>query len=205
MHMAVRFLNRVEDLGVLEEQWAGTDARYFVIWGRRRVGKTELLNRFVSGKRAFFFEATDTTEVSQLRAFSEELAAVGSNALLAAQPVTNWQAALAAIEQFASTGARTVIVLDEFQFLVARQPALETQLNTWWRTTGSRLPLVLIIAGSEVSFFREEVLGGKMYGSANRPTADRALRLPLGGALYAQLLGRGQRPHVRRVRRDAIL
>ena len=84
--MAVRFLNRVEDLGVLDEQWAGSDARYFVIWGRRRVGKTELLNRFVSGKRAFFFEATDTTEVSQLRAFSEELAAVSSNALLAAQP-----------------------------------------------------------------------------------------------------------------------
>ena len=89
---------------------------------------------------------------------------MSSNALLAAQPVTNWQAALAAIDQFASTGERTIVVLDEFQFLVARQPALETQLNTWWRTRGSELPLVFIIAGSEVSFFREEVLAGKMYG-----------------------------------------
>ena len=166
------FLNRDDDLTALEEQWKGSDARYFVLWGRRRVGKTELLNRFVAGKRAFYFEATDTTELSQLRAFSEELASISGNRLLAAQPVTTWTAALAAIEQFASTGQRTVIVLDEFQFLVARQGGLETLLNTWWRTTGSELPLVFIIAGSEVSFFRQEVLGGKMYG---RRTGQRQL------------------------------
>jgi uncharacterized protein len=162
--MEQEFLNRVDELAALEEQWDARGARYFVLWGRRRVGKTELLNRFVAGKRAFFFEATDTTELSQLRAFSEELAAVSGNSLLAAQPVTNWNAALAAIEQFASTGERTVVVLDEFQFLVARQAGLETLLNNWWRTAGSRMPLVFVIAGSEVSFFRQEILGGQMYG-----------------------------------------
>src|SRR4051794_11380396 len=134
--MAKEFLNRVDELAALLDQWEAADARYFVVWGRRRVGKTELLNRFASGKRAFFFEATDTTEVSQLRALSEELAAVSGNSLLAAQPVTTWPAALAAIEQFAAAGERTVVVLDEFQFLVTRQAGLETLLNTWWRTTG---------------------------------------------------------------------
>jgi uncharacterized protein len=170
--MVMEFLDRVDELEALEEQWQADNARYFVLWGRRRVGKTELLNRFVAGKRAFFFEATDTTETSQLRALSEELAAVSSNPLLAAQPATTWTAALAAIEQFASSGERTVVVLDEFQFLVARQAGLETQLNNWWRTTGRRLPLVFVIAGSEVSFFRQEVLGGKMYG---RRTGQRQL------------------------------
>jgi AAA+ ATPase superfamily predicted ATPase len=162
--VTTRFLNRSDELAVLEEQWRASGARYFVLWGRRRVGKTELLDRFVAGKRSFFFEANDTTEVSQLRAFSEELATVSGNALLAAQPVTNWTAALAALEQFVSSGERTVVVFDEFQFLVARQAGLETLLNSWWRTTGSRRSLVLIIAGSEVSFFRQDVLAGKMYG-----------------------------------------
>ncbi len=169
--MSGEFLDREDELAALEEQWAGEGARYFVLWGRRRVGKTELLNRYVDGKRAFFFEATDTTELSQLRALSAELAAAGANVLLAAQPVSSWEAALAAIEQFAS-GERTVVVLDEFQFLAQRQPGLETLLNSWWRTTGSRLPLVFIIAGSEVSFFREGVLGGQMYG---RRTGQRQL------------------------------
>ena len=126
--------------------------------------KDRTANRFVAGKRAFFYEATDTTELSQLRSLSEELAVVSGNSLLAAQPATTWEAALAAIEQFASPGERSVVVLDEFQFLVARQSGLETLLNNWWRNTGSQLPLVFIIAGSEVSFFREDVLAGKMYG-----------------------------------------
>jgi AAA+ ATPase superfamily predicted ATPase len=162
--MAMEFLNRDDELAALREQWEARDARYFVLWGRRRVGKTELLSRFVAGKRAFFYEATDTTELSQLRSLSEELAATSGNSLLAAQPATTWEAALAAIEQFAGTGERTVVVLDEFQFLISRQSGLETLLNSWWRNTGSQLPLVLIIAGSEVSFFREDVLAGKMYG-----------------------------------------
>jgi uncharacterized protein len=160
----MHFFNRADELSALEEQWRAPEARYFVLWGRRRVGKTELLGRFTAGKRAFFFGATDTTEQSQLRAFSEELAAVSGNSLLAAEPVRTWEGALAAVEQFASAGERTVVVLDEFQFLAERQPALETLLNNWWRSTGRRLPLVLVIAGSEISFFREEVLGGKMYG-----------------------------------------
>lgn len=158
------FLNRIDELSALEEQWSANDARYFVLWGRRRVGKTELLSRFVEGKRALFFDSTDTTERSQLRAFSEELARASGNNLLAAQPATTWEAALAAVAQFASTGERTAVVLDEFQFLVARQSGLETLLNNWWRSTGRHLPLVLIIAGSEVSFFRQDVLAGKMYG-----------------------------------------
>lgn len=176
------FLNRTDELAALEDQWARDGGRYFVVWGRRRVGKTELLNHFVDGKRAFYFEATNTTEASQLRAFSEELAAVSANQLLAAQPVTNWTAALAAVEQFASVGERCVVVLDEFQFLAKEQRELETLLNRWWRTTGRALPLVLVIAGSEVSFFRDGVLGGQMYGRRDgqlqlRPFDHRAAAL----------------------------
>src|SRR5882672_3336665 len=109
----MEFLNRVDEVAALDDLWSAKEARYFVVWGRRRVGKTELLAMFCEGKRAFYFEATDTTERNQLRVFSEELAAVSGNQLLAEQPVTTWAAALAAIAQFASTGERTVVVLDE--------------------------------------------------------------------------------------------
>ena len=158
------FLNRDDDLAALDDQWQMAGGRYLVLWGRRRVGKTELLNRFIEGKRAFYFEATDTTELNQLRSVSQELAAASGNQLLAAQPVTNWTAALAAIEQYVRDGDRTIVILDEFQFLAVQQRQLETLLNSWWRTTGRDLSLVFIIAGSELSFFREDVLGGKMYG-----------------------------------------
>ncbi len=158
------FLNRTDELAALDDLWTAQQAHFFIVWGRRRVGKTELLSKFAEGKRAFFFEATDTTELNQLRSVSEELAAVSANELLAAQPVSNWAAALAAMTQYASAGERTLIILDEFQYLAAQQRELGTLLNHWWRTTGRTLPLVFVIAGSEVSFFRAEVLGGQMYG-----------------------------------------
>lgn len=157
------FLNRTDDLAALDDNWAAPDARFYVVWGRRRVGKTELLSHFVAGKRALYLEATNTTELDQLRDLSAELARVSGDPVLAEQALTSWDAALAAIARFAAT-ERTVVVLDEFQYLAARNPALGTTLNRWWRRTARKLPLVLILAGSEVSFFERDVLGGQMYG-----------------------------------------
>jgi AAA+ ATPase superfamily predicted ATPase len=160
----MEFLNRTDELAALEDLWTAREARFFVLWGRRRVGKTELLTHFAEGRRALYFEATDTTELAQLRSLSQELALASGDELLAQEPLTSWRSALTAIARFASSGERTLVVLDEFQFLAVRQRELPTLLNVWWRRTGRRLPLVLVIAGSEVSFFRDDVLAGAMYG-----------------------------------------
>jgi uncharacterized protein len=159
----MHFLNRNDELAALEENWQASEARFFVLWGRRRVGKTELLSRFADGRRSLYFEATDASSRDQLRDLSAELARVSGNRLLAEQPLGTWQAALAAIEQFAYL-ERTVVVLDEFQYLAGQERELGTLINRWWRTVGRHLPLVLVIAGSEVSFFERRVLAGEMYG-----------------------------------------
>ncbi len=159
----MEFFDRVDELAALQDNWTAEDARFFVLWGRRRAGKTELLNHFVEGKRALYFEATDAARRDQLGDLSSELARVSGNALLAQQPLTSWAAALTAIEHYAAS-ERTVVVLDEFQYLAAEDRELGSLLNRWWRTTGRRLPLVLVLAGSEVAFFEREVLAGQTYG-----------------------------------------
>lgn len=160
---AIEFLNRVDELAALEDQWNRPKGSLFVLWGRRRVGKTELVNHFAASRRALYFEATKTTERNQLRALSTELAAATGNPVYAQSPIDSWDAMLTAIAGFAA-GERTLVVLDEFQYLAAGQAGLESTLNRWWRETGRHLPLMLVIAGSEVSFFRDDVLGGQMYG-----------------------------------------
>ncbi len=161
--MCVEFLDRIDELAALEDNWTARDARFYVLWGRRRVGKTELLSHFVEGKRSLYFEATDAARQDQLRDLSRELARVWGNELLAQQPLSSWEAALTAIEQYASS-ERTVVVLDEFQYLAAQDRELASLLNRWWRVAGRHLELVLILAGSEVSFFEREILAGSMYG-----------------------------------------
>lgn len=159
----MNFLNRGDELAALDDVWTARAAQFFVLWGRRRVGKTELLNVFARDRRAFYFEATNVTQAEQLLDLSNELARVSGNALLAQQPVTSWEAALAAIEQFVAE-ERTIVILDEFQFLAAQEAGIGSIINRWWRSTGRDLPIVLVLAGSEVGFFERAVLGGEMYG-----------------------------------------
>jgi AAA+ ATPase superfamily predicted ATPase len=159
----VEFLNRTDELSMLRARLTGDRAELLVVYGRRRVGKTELLAHLAANVRSLYFEATDTVTTDQLLDLTTELARVGGDPMLAAQPLTNWDAALTAIARFA-TGQRTLVVFDEFQLLAKQSSELETVLSRWWRTTGRNLPLTLILAGSELSFFEVEVLAGQLYG-----------------------------------------
>jgi AAA+ ATPase superfamily predicted ATPase len=159
----VQFVNRTEELSLLRERLSSPTAELLIVYGRRRVGKTELLTHLASEARSLYFEATDTVALDQLRDLTAELARVGGSGVLEAQPLTSWEAALAAVAEFVGT-QRTLVVFDEFQLLAAQSPELETVLSRWWRTSGRHLPLVLVLAGSELSFFEGEVLSGPLYG-----------------------------------------
>ena len=169
------FYDRTDELGALEDRWQRGQGEFFVVWGRRRVGKTELLHRFIQGKRGIHFEATEGLEHDHLADLGQLLAEATGSRLLATQPLTNWPAALAAIEELAR-GGPAVVILDEFQWIARATADIGSQLNRWWRTTGRELPIFLILSGSEVSFFEREVLTGSMFG---RRTGQQQL-LPFG-------------------------
>src|SRR5674476_1610306 len=149
------FLDRRDELDLLETRWAQGSAELLVIWGRRRVGQTELLSRFVKDRRGLLFEATAGTTADQLGDLTRVLAETTGDALLREQPLTSWPAALVAIERFATE--RCAVVLDEFQYLAQADPGLPSLLARWWRETGRHLPLMLFLSGSEISFFARDV------------------------------------------------
>lgn len=157
------FLNRLDELDALERRWRRGRGELFIVWGRRRVGKTELLSRFLEGKRGFHFEATEGLEPDHLADISQIIAEETGSRLLAVQPLTSWPAVLAALEEYAKQGP-VVVILDEFQWIARATDDIGSQLNRWWRTVGKDLPIFLILSGSEVSFFEREVLTGTMFG-----------------------------------------
>jgi AAA+ ATPase superfamily predicted ATPase len=151
-----RFLNRAYELALLERRWADARGQIFVMWGRRRVGKSLLLAEFARGKRHLYFEATSGTRADQLADFSARLGdATGRTAL----SVPDWRAALDAVADWAQEGGPVLIVLDEFQFLARESPDVGSILNVWWRERGERLPIFVVLSGSEVGFFEREVVG----------------------------------------------
>ena len=160
------FLNRTSELALLRERTASPKADFLVVYGRRRVGKTELLTQLARDCRSIYFEATPSTAVDQLRGLSEQLALVTGNRDYTRRPLADWGQALDAIADFARDET-SLVVLDEFQFLARRHRGMEGQINVWWRETGRHLPITLVVAGSEISFFEDEILAGTMYGRAH--------------------------------------
>jgi hypothetical protein len=153
--MEAGFLNRIEELAMLQRRWESGESQIFLLWGRRRVGKTELLLEFGRGKPSLFFEATSGTRTDHLSDFSERLAEVTGRAGLVAP---DWGAALDAVADWAAVDGPVLLVLDEFQHIARESPEVGTTINVWWRERGRAAPIFLVLSGSEVGFFEREVV-----------------------------------------------
>lgn len=159
------FVNRVSELELLEKRYASGKAEFFVLYGRRRVGKTELLARFCEGKRSIFFVSDLGSEISLRTALSASVNTTlfGPNQMNAVY--STWEDLLHALAQ-AAQSERLVVVLDEFPYLVTAHPPLATILQRVWDQTLKNNQIMLILCGSYIGMMEETVLGyqAPLYG-----------------------------------------
>ena len=159
------FVNRTTELKLLEKRYASGKAEFFVLYGRRRVGKTELLAHFCEGKRAIFFVSDLGSEVSLRTALSRAVNAVlfGTGQLEAVY--SSWEALFQAVGQ-AAKNERLVLVLDEFPYIVSAYPPVASILQRVWDQTLKGSQLMLILYGSYIGMMEETVLGyqAPLYG-----------------------------------------
>ncbi len=167
------FIGREREQAVLDEFYASGKPELYVLWGRRRVGKTELLQQFCQGRRAIYFLAAQVRERDNLRAFRDALRESLGDALATGIEFPDWTTALGFAAERAGK-ERLVVVLDEFPYLCESSKGLTSQLQRFWDTRGKRSSLMLILCGSQVSFMEQEVLAERspLFG---RRTAQRRL------------------------------
>lgn len=167
------FFNRTDELAALRERLDSGRGEYFVLYGRRRVGKSRLLRRFGDRCRQLYFEATSGSRQDQLDDLTAQLAAFTGSPLYAEQPLTSWRAAFAAFEQLLAEGP-TMIVLDEFQFIARQEPEVGSLLNRFVSAHEDDPDMFLCISGSDVSFFERSVVG---YNATTYGRRTGSLRL----------------------------
>lgn len=105
------FVGRNAELAHLETLYASGHAELFILYGRRRVGKTELLRAFCAGKAHIFFIATLSSDHDQLEAFSQDIYRSSHTEVSQGFSYPSWEAAFRAL---AEIPGRPVVVLDEF-------------------------------------------------------------------------------------------
>lgn len=152
------FYNRTDELAALRERWDSGRAEYMVVFGRRRVGKSELILRLAEDKRTLYFEATTGTEADHLEDVSRLLAELTGRPLFASQPLSSWEAFFAATAEELANGP-LLVALDEFQFVARQSPEIGSHINRFWRENKDNPNLFLILSGSDVAFFEREMMG----------------------------------------------
>lgn len=178
----VELVGRATELGMLAKAFESPRSEFVPVYGRRRVGESELILKFMADKPGVYYLGKQSSSVLQVREFLEEAAIALDMPLLAELRTTGWrQALLAVAKQWAAinSGAKLVLALDQFQWIVQTSPGLISDLQQcWdqvWKRTGG---VMLLLCGSYLGFMERDVLG-KASPLFGRRTAQIHLR-PFG-------------------------
>lgn len=170
------FIGRKNELGVLESAYHAQQSALIPIYGRRRVGKSELILRFLKDKLGLYYLGKKAPAQLQIREFLQEAARVLQEPLLGSLSADNWSDVFTALAGPFSKEKKFVLVFDEFQWTAEVCPELLSALQEFWdrRWKGSA-NMMIILCGSFIGFMERAVLGRKspLFG---RRTAQILLR-----------------------------
>lgn len=154
-----RFVNRHAELSRLQQSYESGDAEMIVIFGRRRLGKTQLVQHSLTDRDdAVIFQATETTSQIQLDEFVDVAAEQFPGITRIKQ---DWEALLGYL---GDQGA--IVVLDEFPYLVDADETLPSVLQRLWDQRFQNTSGTLVLVGSSISMMEEATLLGNspLYG-----------------------------------------
>ncbi|MFV0636999.1 ATP-binding protein [Mitsuokella sp. WILCCON 0060] len=179
--ISMKFVDRDRELRTLQQEYARTSSSMVIIYGRRRVGKTELIRHFIEDKPSLYFLATEESEAMNREAFQQLTADFLDNDLLRDSVLTRWEPIFQQLAQ-AAEKQRLIIVIDEFQYIGKSDPAFLSVFQRIWDTILQNANIMLILCGSLVSMMMSQTLNqsSPLYG---RRTAQLHVR-PIPFAHY---------------------
>ena len=161
------FIGRKNELKFLNDKYNSNKAELVVLYGRRRVGKTETLSEFFKDKPGIFFSCRQCANSVQLAAFSEALFKLDVPAKKYISSFKDWNDAFAALDEI-QNDKKTVIIIDEFPYMCKQDESVPSVLQNLWDHKLRHSNIMLVLCGSSMSFIEDELLASQnpLYGRA---------------------------------------
>lgn len=161
----VSLIDREEEIGFLEEVYMQNKSQLIVLYGRRRVGKTYLLQHFMRGKKHAYYLCTKGNETEQIRLLSRTVGETFNDTALMLSPFYDWRALFIYLHEKAQEEL-FLLVIDEFPYLINANPAITSIFQKYWDEYLSKTKTMLILCGSSIAMMESEVLAHKspLYG-----------------------------------------
>lgn len=156
---------RDKELRDLNKRYNKNAFECIVVYGRRRVGKTALINEFCKGKPTIFFSALNASSQENLEALSKAIYEKDHPGADTAPVYPSFDAAFSEITRMAEE-ERLVFVIDEYPYLAKANKSISSRLQHIIDHTWKNGKLFLILCGSSMSFMEYQVLGyeSPLYG-----------------------------------------
>ena len=158
------FIGRDRELATLNNLYSSEKFEFAVIYGRRRVGKTELIKHFSVDKRAIYFTGIESNEKQNLENFSKSILEFNTG-IDADTSFSSFQSALEYIFRLAKH-ERIILTIDEYPYVARTSKSLSSTLQLLIDKYKSSSKLMLILCGSSMSYMEDHVLAYKapLYG-----------------------------------------
>ncbi len=183
----MKFFGRNRELGLLDKLHQRKTAQFLILYGRRRIGKTALIEQWtrksLQEQDYLYWMATQTSTTNQLRDFSQAILRFiePETPISSSFSYESWDTALARVAQL-STQHRFVLILDEITYVMQANPEFPSLLQRAWDQTLKNRNIFLILTGSLAGIIQRSALDyqSPLYG---RATATLKLRPLSFGAL----------------------
>ena len=158
------FIGRERELKALNKLYGSSKFEFAVIYGRRRIGKTELIKQFLGDKKAIYFMGIESNAKLNLENFSKSILEFNTG-IRADTSFSNFQAALEYVFQLAEN-ERIILAIDEYPYVARSSKSLASTLQLLIDKYKDTSKLMLILCGSSMSYIEDNVLSYKapLYG-----------------------------------------
>ncbi|MDR0852929.1 MAG: ATP-binding protein [Clostridiales Family XIII bacterium] len=159
------FIGRTKELDNMNSRYEGGQFECAIIYGRRRVGKTTLINEFVKDKPTIYYTGVEGNANENLEGLSTSIYSYRAERTDISVSFTDFNQALSAAFEIVKK-ERIVFVIDEFPYLAESYDAVSSILQTLIDRNKDTSKMFLILCGSSLSFMENQVLGyeSPLYG-----------------------------------------
>ncbi|NHN42764.1 ATP-binding protein [Halorubellus sp. JP-L1] len=154
-----QFVNRASELELLESRFERDAADLIVVYGRRRLGKSELVREAIRDRNdAIYWQATEETPHVQLDDFVDTATETYPSL---ANIQRDWEPLLQTLGE-----EDAIVILDEFPYLIESDDAVPSKLQRVWDMHLRETGMTLVLVGSSISVMEDKVLSGgsPLYG-----------------------------------------
>jgi AAA+ ATPase superfamily predicted ATPase len=173
------FADREQELQFLENHYKTKTAELVVVYGRRRVGKTELSLQFSKNKPHIYFLADRRPETELIQELKQRMSNHLEDSSFAKLDIKNWADLFQEFTRW-SKNEHTIIIIDEFPNLIEANHATPSVFQKIWDQNLKNTGTMLILLGSSIAMMETEVLNYKspLYGRRTAQWKLEPLKLP---------------------------